>query len=328
MSLISLALASSSALANDDSHKTVNLYTDRQEVFLRPMLSEYKKTSGTQVNVLFVKKGLLERMKAEGDASPADVLLLVDAGRLKDFVDAKLTAENNDPILRQLPAALRDTNNHWFAVTKRARVLYVSGKTSKVKGYDDLSASGQKVCLRSGLHPYNIALFADIIGRKGREQARDWLQGVKNNLAHPPRGNDRAQIRGVLNGECDIGVANSYYYFHMLKNADASLKKRLNEEITMVIPQNPHINITGMALAANAPNRKAAKALMRFLISREAQLLYAEENFEFPARDDVPYPPALAPYKDSLVSGALLEDIAKWRHTASEMVDEVGFDRP
>ena len=184
-----LATAATAATAAE-----VNLYTDRQEVFLRPMLSEYKKTSGTQVNVLFVKKGLLERMKAEGDASPADVLLLVDAGRLKDFVDAKLTAENNDPILRQLPAALRDANNHWFAVTKRARVLYISGKASEVKDYDGLSASGQKVCLRSGLHPYNIALFADIIGRKGREQARDWLQGVKNNLAHTPRGNDRAQI--------------------------------------------------------------------------------------------------------------------------------------
>ena len=307
----------------------VNLYTDRQEVFLRPVLAAFKEDSGTQVNVLFVKKGLLERMKAEGAASPADVLLMVDAGRLQDFVDAGLTAANNDAALQKaLPAGLRAPDNHWFAVTRRARVLYTSVLATDVNNYDGLSGGKYKICSRSGLHPYNIALFADIIGRKGENAARQWLQGVKDNLARPPRGNDRAQIRGVLNGECDIAVANSYYYFHMLKKADEQMRQRLSKEIKMLIPPHPHINITGMALAVNSPNRKAGKTLMRFLISPKAQRIYAGENFEFPARNDVQYPPQLAPYKDALTSKAQLKNIAKWRKVASELVEDVGFDRP
>lgn len=307
----------------------VNLYTDRQELFLRETLAAFTQKTGHKVNTLFVKKGLLERTQAEGEASPADVFLIADIGRLSDFVEAGLTAPLASPQLQQIPPTLRDKNNHWFAVTRRARALIVRPDET-ITRYEDLAAPTYRgaLCLRSGAHPYNNALFADMIARLGTAHARKWLQAVKNNLAHPPHGKDRTQINKVAGGECRIGVANSYYYFHLLNNANAERRRLLQDKTKLIIPQQAHINITGMARARYGKNPQEARQLMEFLLGKKAQTLLATRNFEFPARNDIDYPPVLAPYRRLIEQAApLLQKTAHWRRTASQLVDEIGFDR-
>ena len=322
-------LTGAALLCSTATSGEVNLYTDRQEVFLREVIAAHERESGDKVNVLFAKKGLMERAKAEGDSSPADVFLVTDIGRLLNFVDAGLTAPVTDASIgNKLDKSLRDPNGHWFAVTRRVRAIYAPPGSS-VSTYAELAQPENKgICIRSGAHPYNNALFADMISRHGRDEATQWMNGLKENLARTPKGKDRTQINGVADGECNFGIANSYYYFHMLANADDDRKKKLRENVAMYVPQDAHVNITGMALAKHSPNPEAGRRLMEFLLSDTAQETLAEKNFEFPARDEIPYPAPLRPYRKALENAPVsLPNIARHRRTASELVDETGFNR-
>ena len=302
----------------------VNLYTDRQAVFLKPLLAAFEKEHDISVNVLFAKKGLLERMQAEGTQSPADVVMVVDLGRLQDFVAAKVLAPYRDSAIAEavLPGY---ANDYWVAVTRRARVLYV-GQDSQIEDYDDLAAADNrgKVCLRSGLHIYNIGLIADRIARNGLMATRQWLVGLKQNLARKPQGKDRTQIKDVAAGVCGVGIANSYYYFQLLTQPGGEEELK---DVRVVIPPQAHINVTGAALAAHAPHRENALALLRFLVSQRGQEIYAAENNEFPVRTDVRLPAHLAPYQQALSTAAPVQDVAQYRRAASKLVEEIGLDR-
>lgn len=302
----------------------VNLYTDRQAVFLKPLLAAFEKEHDISVNVLFAKKGLLERMQAEGTQSPADVVMVVDIGRLQDFVAAKVLAPYRDSAIAEavLPGY---ANDYWVAVTRRARVLYV-GPDSQIEDYDDLAAADNrgKVCLRSGLHTYNIGLIADRIARNGLTATRQWLVGLKQNLARKPQGKDRTQIKDVAAGVCGVGIANSYYYFQLLTQPGGEEELK---DVRVVIPPQAHINVTGAALAAHAPHRENALALLRFLVSQRGQEIYAAENNEFPVRTDVRLPAHLAPYQQALSTAAPVQDVAQYRRAASKLVEEIGLDR-
>lgn len=321
-----LALAAVLLWTGSAAAQEVNLYTDRQAVFLRPVLEAFEEDSGIKVNVLFAKKGLLERMQAEGEHSPADVVLAVDIGRLGDFDAAGVLAPYEDA---QIAAAVLPgyATGKWVAVTRRARILYVpKDAPATADSYAALAAPENegKVCLRSGLNTYNIGWFADMIGRLGPAAARQWLVGVKNNLARAPQGRDRTQIQDVGSGRCGIGVANSYYYFQMLASEKTRGKLK---NVRPVIPKDVHINVTGAALAAHAPHRANALRLMRFLVSRRGQEIYAQENGEFPVREDISLPPRLAPYAAALKAAPPLADIARHRAAASQLVEEIGFNR-
>ncbi|MCH9758566.1 MAG: extracellular solute-binding protein [Proteobacteria bacterium] len=302
----------------------VNLYTDRQAVFLKPLLAAFEKEHDISVNVLFAKKGLLERMQAEGTQSPADVVMVVDIGRLQDFVAAKVLAPYRDSAIAEavLPGY---ANDYWVAVTRRARVLYV-GQDSQIENYDDLAVADNrgKVCLRSGLHIYNIGLIADRIARNGLMATRQWLVGLKQNLARKPQGKDRTQIKDVAAGVCGVGIANSYYYFQLLTQPGGEEELK---DVRVVIPPQAHINVTGAALAAHAPHRENALALLRFLVSQRGQEIYAAENNEFPVRTDVRLPAHLAPYQQALSTAAPVQDVAQYRRAASKLVEEIGLDR-
>ena len=315
----------------------VNLYTDRQEVFLRPVLAEFKRETGVTANVLFIKSGLRERMRAEGASSPADVVLVVDVGALSDIVADGLTRPAPSALAAALaqavPEAYRDSeNNQWFGVTRRARVMYVSARRAgEVRDYADIADPKWRgrVCVRPGTHPYNIGLFSHVIALRGEAAARAWLAGFKENLARKPQGNDRAQISAVLNGECDIGVGNSYYFFQNLKNAESdAARNELLEKVIPVYPANPNVNITGMAMAKHSPNSENAAKLMRFLVGKKAQGIYANENKEFPVRGDTEWPQDLEPYRAKLQNaGASLKRLAELRALSSRMAEELGFDR-
>ena len=208
----------------------VNLYTTREPGLIEPLLQAFSERTGIAVNTVFVKEGLPERVDAEGENSPADVLMTVDFGNLVDLVDKGVTQPiASDALSAAIPPALRDPNGQWFALSLRARVVYASKDRVDLKTitYEDLADPKWKgkVCIRSGQHPYNTALIAAFIEKHGLAEAETWLTGVKDNLARKPGGGDRDVAKDILGGICDIGIANSYYVGLMRSGAAARSRK-------------------------------------------------------------------------------------------------------
>lgn len=325
-----LAAAVSPAFAEEQ----VNIYTTREPGLIEPLLAAFSETTGIKVNTVFVKEGLPERVAAEGANSPADVLMTVDFGNLIDLVDKGVTQPvKSDALEAAIPAALRDPNGQWFALSQRARVLYVS-KDSDIKTftYEDLADPKYvgKVCIRSGQHPYNTALIAAYITKHGVEAAETWLRGVKANLARKAGGGDRDVARDILAGICDLGPANSYYVGLMRSGAGGPEQEKWGEAINVVMPTfaggGTHVNVSGAAIAKNAPNKDNAVKLLEYLVSDPAQLIYAKANFEYPIKAGVEADPIIQALGALNVDTTPLTEIAKNRKTASELVDKVGFD--
>lgn len=297
----------------------VNLYTDRQAVFFAPILAVFEAETGIKVQALYLKKGLLERVRAEQNNPVADVIYAVDAGYLDDFAREGLLAPLPPQVdLSNLSADLH--TDKWFGVTRRARVLYVS-KGLAVERYEDLAVLPNTVCLRNGKHRYNIALFADLIARWGEGRFRQWLIGVRDSLARPTGSNDSGQIKGVVNGACGVGLANHYYYYKVKQQTPD-----IDEFLTVIFPPQVHVNVNGAGLATDAPHKAAATKLLQFLSSLSAQALFAKHNREFPARDDATVPADMQADFAKIKQGASLADISKYRARAASIVDEVGLN--
>ncbi|ANN67339.1 Fe(3+) ABC transporter substrate-binding protein [Bordetella bronchialis] len=315
----------------------VTLYTTREPKLIQPLLDAYTEASGVKVNTVFVKDGLLERVKAEGEKSPADVLMTVDIGNLLDLVDGGVTqAAPSQALESVVPANLRGPGGSWYALSLRDRVLYVE-KDLPVTSfrYEDLADPKWKgkVCIRSGQHPYNTGLIAAMIAHDGAEATEKWLRGVKANLARKAAGGDRDVARDILGGICDIGLANAYYVGHM-KNAEPGTDARKwGDAIKVVRPTfattkdgGTHVNISGAAVAKHAPHKAEAVKLLEYLVSEPAQALYAQANYEYPVRAGVKLDPVVASFGPLKVDALPVADIAKYRKQASELVDKVGFD--
>jgi iron(III) transport system substrate-binding protein len=330
-SAIVAGLASAPARAAE-----VNLYTTREPGLIQPLLSAFTDKTGVKVNTLFVKEGLPERVAAEGAHSPADVLMTVDFGNLVDLVDKGVTQPVKSEVLEAaIPPQLRDANGGWYALSLRARVVYVSKDRVDLKAiaYEDLADPKWKgrLCIRAGQHPYNTALIATIIAKDGQEAAETWLTGVRDNLARKPGGGDRDVARDILGGICDIGVGNSYYVGLMRSGTGGPDQKQWGDAIDVILPTfrsggGTHVNISGAAVAKNAPNRAEAIRLLEFLVSDEAQELYAHANFEYPVKPGVAADPIIAALGPLTVDTTQLTEIARNRKAASELVDKVGFD--
>jgi iron(III) transport system substrate-binding protein len=332
--IIAAAIAGLSTVA-PASAAEVNLYTTREPGLIQPLLDAFTASTGTKVNTLFVKEGLPERVLAEGAHSPADVLMTVDFGNLVDLVDKGVTQPIRSEILdAAIPANLRDANGGWYALSLRARVVYVSRDrvADKAITYEDLADPRWqgRLCIRSGQHPYNTALIATVIARDGAEAAETWLTGVKGNLARKPGGGDREVARDILGGICDIGVGNSYYVGLMRSGKGGPEQKSWGDAINVILPTfrngGTHVNISGAAVAKNAPNKAEAVKLLEFLVSDEAQELYAKANFEYPVKPGIAADPIIAALGPLTVDTTVLTEIARNRKAASELVDKVGFD--
>jgi iron(III) transport system substrate-binding protein len=328
-----LAVLASAPASSADSE--VNVYSYRQPSLIEPLLTAFTRDTGIKVNFIFAEKGLVERMTQEGRNSPADVLLSADVGRLVEATHRSLSSPLSEASINDnIPANLRDPDGNWFGLTMRARVAYVANDrvSDAALSYEELALPKWKgkLCLRSGQHPYNLALIAAMVAHKGDEKAKDWLRGVKSNLIGKPSGNDRSQAKSVHAGECDVAIANTYYMGKMLTNTKEPEQQKWAQSVRIVFPSSPdmgtHVNISGMLLAKHAPHRTNALRLMRFLASPEAQRIYAEGNFEYPVN------PAVQPSEIVRSWGALVPDalavveIARHEKRASELVDEVGFD--
>lgn len=312
----------------------VNIYTTREPGLITPLLEAFTAETGIAVNTVFVDTGLPERVAAEGASSPADLLMAVDFGNLIDLVDKGVTQPiESDVLTAAIPENLRDADGNWVALSLRARVLYAAEDLELGSfTYEELADPkwAGKVCIRSGQHPYNTALFAAYLARHGAEETETWLHGIKANLARAAGGGDRDVARDILGGICDIGPANSYYVGLMRSGAGGPEQEEWANAMKVILPTfadgGTHVNVSGAALAKNAPNKEEAIKLLEFLVSDQGQQLYADANFEYPVKPGVPANVIIAELGLLQPDGMPLTEIASFRKQASELVDKVGFD--
>jgi iron(III) transport system substrate-binding protein len=327
--LASLTLTST-AMAQE-----VNLYTTREPGLIQPLMDAFTKSTGIKVNSIFVKDGLAERVAAEGTRSPADVLMTVDIGALVDLMDKGLIQPVQSAVLEQaVPANLRGNKGEWFALSLRARVVYAHKDLNLSSiTYEQLAdpAWTKKICTRAGQHPYNTALIAAYIAKHGEARAETWLSGFKGGLARAATGGDRDGARDIMGGICQLAVANSYYVGLMRSGAGGPDQKKWGDAIKVILPTfaggGTHVNVSGASIARNSPNKAAAIRFLEYLVSSDAQKIYAEANYEYPVKAGVAVHPIIAALGPLKVDGLSLTDIARQRATASKLVDKVGFDR-
>jgi len=327
------AIASTAAYAAGE----VNLYSSRQPFLMKPLLDAFTRESGIKVNMVYLKKGMLERLKSEGRNSLADLILVSDIGNLHNHDKAGLLQGiSSAKLSANIPSHLRHPEGNWFGLTTRARIIYASRKRVKpgeVTSYEDLAKPHMKgrVCIRSGKHVYNVSLLASIIVAKGEVAAREWAAGLKANLARKPQGNDRAQVKAVYEGECDVAVGNTYYMGKMVTNQKKPVQKKWAASVNVIFPnqgdRGAHVNVSGAGVTAHAKNKANAVKLIEFLSDDAAQKIYAEKNFEYPVKAGVAIHPIVASWGTFKADKESLAKIANQRTLASRLVDQVAFNK-
>lgn len=328
--LIAATLLTSTLTAHSDE---INVYSYRQPELVQPLFDGFTKKTGINVNVSFLKKGLVEKLMAEGDRSPADLVMTVDISRLHGLVEAGVTQPVDSKILiANIPAEFRDPDGQWFGLTARARVVYASKdrvKDGEVTTYEDLASPKWKgrICTRSGTHPYNLALTSAILAHHDEATTIKWLEGLKSNLARKPQGNDRAQVKAIYAGECDISIGNTYYMVKMLAKED---QKAWADSVRIVFPTfkdgGTHLNLSGIALTKAAPHKENAIKLMEYLSSAEAQEIYAHANGEYPLMPGAKPSDLVASFGEFIPDTKPLIEIAKLRGASLKLVEQVNFD--
>jgi iron(III) transport system substrate-binding protein len=330
LGLFALALGTSALPALADE---VNVYSHRQPELLQPLVDAFTAQTGIPVNVAFVDKGMVERLVAEGDRSPADVVMTVDISRLSEIVNAGVTQPVQSDVLEAaIPEQFRDGSDQWFGLTSRARIVYASKERvapGEVTTYEDLASDKWKgrLCTRSGTHDYNLALLGAVIAHDGEPAAKTWAEGLKANLARQPAGGDRDQVKAIWAGECDIALGNTYYMGQMVNDPE---QKEWAESVNIVFPVfdngGTHMNVSGMAMTKSAPNKDAALKFMEFLVSDEAQRIYAETNHEFPIKPGIPVSALVASWGTFTPDSLPLTTIASERPKALKIMEEINFD--
>ena len=325
-----LALIPAAASASGD----VNVYSYRQPFLVKPLFDAFTAKTGIKVNVVFAKKGLVQRLKSEGRNSPADLVFTVDIARLQEVVDNELGQKVNSDILKNsVPSTFRDPDGYWYALTLRARIIYASkdrvapGAITTYEQLADPKWRG-KICSRKGDHVYNIALLAAMITHHGEAKAEEWIRGVKANLARKPQGNDRAQVRAIMEGVCDLAIGNHYYMALMLTNPK---QQKWGQSANIVFPTiggvGTHMNVSGVMMTKHSPNRDNARKLMEYLVSEEAQGTYANRNYEYPVTDSVKPAELVASWGSYKRDTIKLSDIAGNRPAALKMMNRVAFNQ-
>ena len=316
------------------AEEVVNLYSYRQPFLIKPILRAFTDKTGIKTNVVFAKKGMLEKIKATPGA--ADAVLTVDIGRLHDMDQAGLLQPVQSKVLEQnIPFPYRHPKGHWFGLTLRGRVIYASKmrvKPGAITRYEDLADPKWKgkICTRSGKHVYNVSLFASIVAHSGEAKAKKWLMGLKSNLARKPQGNDRAQAKAIHSGECDLALANTYYMAKMATNKKKKVQREWEKAVYIVFPnqkdRGTHVNISGAAVTKHAKNRGNAVRLIEFLSGEYAQKLYADQNYEYPLKKGVKTHPLVDSWGKFKADTINLAKVANKRATASKLADQVDYN--
>lgn len=339
-----LALPSMPTIAADE----VNLYSARKEDLIKPLLDRFTEQTGIQVNLVTGKAdALLQRLKSEGINSPADLLLTVDAGNLHRAKEAGVTQPvDSEALTEAIPGNYRDPDGHWFGLSLRARpILYVEGQVdpSLLSTYEALAGPDWKgrICIRSSDNVYNQSLVASMISADGAEAAEAWAEGIVANMARPPKGGDRDQIKAAAAGQCDIAIANTYYLAGMLESSDAGEREPAQKMAvfwpnqaannqaaaggTPTEARGVHVNVSGAAVTKGAKHKDAAITLMEYLASPESQSWYAATNGEYPVRKGVEISPVLAEWGSFQADDLNLDQLGALNGEAVRIMDRAGW---
>lgn len=307
-------------LAEDEAgsaDRVVNVYSARHYDTDLQLYDRFTETTGVRVNLIEGSSdGLTERIVNEGEFSPADMLITVDAGRLWRAADRGVFQPVESEVLsRRVPAYLRDPDGIWFGLSKRGRVIVynkANGLPDGIGRYEDLADESLRglVCMRSSGNIYNLSLLGSLIEHHGDEGALAWAEGVVANFHRPPQGNDTAQLRAVAAGECGVSIANTYYIGRLMGSEDEA-DRAVTQDIGVLFPnqddRGAHVNISGAGIARHAPNRANAVAFLEYLTSDFAQRLFAEGNNEYPVVGDATGPIAkLGTFKEDAVNASVL----------------------
>jgi iron(III) transport system substrate-binding protein len=334
-SLIAAMTASLAALAGSaQAQEEVNLYSSRHYDTDERLYSDFEEMTGITINRIEGDADeLIARMQAEGANSPADVLLTVDTSRLQRAKDAGVLQSIDSAVLEErIPANLQDADNQWFGFSQRSRIIFYDKNdvTDPPQSYEALADDAYEgmVCIRSSTNVYNQTLLASIIENQGKEAARAWAEGVVRNMARDPQGGDTDQLRGLVSGECDIAVSNTYYFARALAEEVDGVTEGL-DRIGWLFPNQDttgaHMNLSGGGVAANAPHRDNATAFLEYLASDSAQKYFAAGNNEYPVVEGVEMTEALQKLGEFKADDVDLSAVAQNLGTAQQIFNEVGW---
>ena len=313
----------------------VNVYSARKEALIKPLLDRFSEQTGITVNLITGSAdALVERLKAEGEHSPADLLITVDAGRLyRAQQEGLLATTSSDELDRQVPPALREPEGRWFGLSVRGRVIVYApdrvdpANLSTYEALADPQWAG-RICIRSSDNIYNQSLVASLIAHDGEPATRQWAEGLVANMARDPVGGDRDQIKAVAAGDCDLAVVNTYYLGMMQADQDAETRD-IAHRVRVFWPNQDgrgiHINISGAGITANAPNPDNAQKLLEFLVSDESQRWYAETNHEYPVRPGVATSELLQSWGDFKQDDLPLVKLGELNADAVKVMDQAGW---
>jgi iron(III) transport system substrate-binding protein len=318
------------------SPEEINVYSYREENLIKPLLDQFSTQTGIKVNLLTAPaEGLFERLQAEGENTPADILITVDAGNLHRAKAAGLLqAAVSDTLNAAVPEHLRDPDNQWFGLSYRARVIMYNRKTTQpdtLGRYEDLTRPEWKdrLCMRSSSNIYNQSLLASMIAVNGEAAAEEWARGIVNNMARDPQGNDRSQIQGVAIGECDVTLANTYYLANLQASADPAERSSV-ENIGVIFPnqadRGTHINVSGAGITRHAKHPQHALKLLEFMVGDAAQRWYAEANHEYPVKGGTAVSETVKAWGFPFKADALnLSQLGVHNATAVKVFDRAGW---
>jgi iron(III) transport system substrate-binding protein len=313
----------------------VNVYSARKEALIKPILDTFSEQSGIKVNLITGKAdALLTRLRLEGRASPADVFVTVDAGRLHRAKAAGVLQVTDSQLLQQaIPENLRDSDGYWFGLSQRARpIFYVKGQLDpKVLSTYEALADEQwkgRVCMRSSNNVYNQSLVASMFTATGKAATQSWLNTFVTYFARPPAGGDIDQLKALAAGLCDVTIANTYYFGRLL-NSELEAERELADKLAIFWPnqqdRGAHVNVSGAGITAHAKHPANARKLIEFLVSDEAQAWYSAVNNEYPVVKGAVISPTLKAWGEFKQDTVDLSQLGLHNRTAVEMMDRAGW---
>ena len=314
------------ALTKAYASETIKVYSERQPFLIEPLINQYEEQNGNKIEWIFSKKGLVQKIILEKDRPVADIFLSSDIARLIDITEAGANVEI--PLQKNVPSNLQ--TDDWTSLTMRARVIYAHNDLQLEKiSYEDLILPKYKdrVCTRSGYHPYNISLFSALIAHHGVEWFEDYIVKLKANLSRKPQGNDRDQVKAIYAGVCDVSIGNHYYYFKMMDDPNQIIWL---EKVSPIFPNQDsygsHVNISGIAIINNK-NYDASIDFLEFLLSEEAQKIFANDNNEFPVNVNVKASERVQAQANNAKFDSIdLQEIASNRKAVLDILNKINFD--
>ena len=338
-SLLAACASTEETTSNDnetaEESKVVNVYSSRHYDVDKELYKQFEEETGVKVNVVEGKSDeLLERLNTEGESTEADLFITADAGNLYQAKDAgHLQAVDSDVLESNVPEKYRDTDNEWFGLTKRARVIVYAKdrvKPEDLSTYEALTEEqwNGKVLVRPSENMYNISLLASFIEVNGVDQAKEWAKGMVNNMARAPQGNDRDQAKAVVAGEGDVAIMNTYYMGLMLNSEDEE-EKKVAEQLGVFFPNQDttgtHVNISGIAMTKASKNTENAQKLMEFMSEPSAQEKFASVNYEYPVNESVEPNKLLQSWGEFKEQDINLSALGENQQEAIRIFNEVGW---